>query len=391
MATATGTDERSGVRGDTRVLARERETLERLLPGLDAELAKLPLDQLEEPGGPALRLFREAGGPGLVIPTASEGLGATPLEAVDVQRAVGSRAPSLAIATTMHHFSVATLVEVARRDQGLESLLLQAVARQRSLFASGFAEGQTGQSILAPTMRARRDGEKWRVSGTKKPCSLSASMDLLTVSVALEGEREGATAVALVPATAPGIERRPFWGTPILRGAESDELVLDDVEVPDGLMYDIEPQSDGRVDRTTSDGLLWFELLIAASYLGMASALLERAIAGGKGGVDARLEAAADLETAKAALDAVARRMEDGERSDDLLARALLVRYGVQLAIGRAVPLLAECLGGLAFIGSSDTAYLYAAARALAFHPPSRMRMADRLTTHLQGGDLTIA
>src|SRR4051794_41265122 len=121
MAAAPGAAELAGGAGATRVLARERATLERLLPGLDAELAKLPLDELERPGGPALPLFREAGGPSLLIPRASEGLGAMPLEAVDGQRAVGSRAPSLAIATTMHHFSLATLVEGGRRGQGPES------------------------------------------------------------------------------------------------------------------------------------------------------------------------------------------------------------------------------------------------------------------------------
>lgn len=393
MATATDTHTRGDdARRQTRVLARERATLNRLLPGLDDELAKLTLDEREEAGGPALSLFRDAGGPGLLIPRKSDGLGATPLEAVEAQRAIGSRAPSLAIATTMHHFSVATLVEVSQRDQGLESLLLQAVARRRSLVASGFAEGQTGQSILAPTMRARRVPKGWRVSGSKKPCSLSASMDLLTASVALEGEQEGATGVVIVPATERGIQRRPFWRTPILRGAESDEVVLEDVEVPDTLMYELDGQpADGAIDRTTADGLMWFELLIAASYLGMATALLERAVTARKGAVDARVEAAIELETAMGALEAVARTMIDGDRSQELLTRALLARYGVQQAIGRATPLLAECLGGMSFIGSSETSYLYAAARALAFHPPSRMRMADQLANELEGGDLTLA
>src|SRR2546423_455995 len=134
----TEAPERTG----TRVLQHERETLDRFMPGLDAQLAELSLEELEQPGGPGISLFREAGGAGLLIPESSEGLGAGPAEAVEVQRAIGSRAPSLAIATTMHHFSIGTLVELARREEGLETLLLQAVARDGRLVASGFAEGQ---------------------------------------------------------------------------------------------------------------------------------------------------------------------------------------------------------------------------------------------------------
>jgi|1186.fasta_scaffold09055_2 alkylation response protein AidB-like acyl-CoA dehydrogenase len=376
----------------TRVLARERATLERLLPGLDAQLAELPLAELEEPGGPGIGLFADAGGAGLLIPESSDGLGADPVEAIDVQRAIGSRAPSLAIATTMHHFSIGTLVELAAGEEGLETLLLQAVARDGSLVASGFAEGQTGQSILAPTMTAQRSDGGWTVSGTKKPCSLSASMKLLTASVSLEdeGEPDGSMGVALIPADGDGIERKPFWSSLVLRAAESDELVVDGVHVPDQLVFRLDTDGDGGLDRLTADGFVWFELLISASYLGMASAMLERAIEGGKGTAAARVDGAIELEGARAALEAVARELADGERSDDLLARSLLARYAVQEAIARATPQLAECLGGMSYIGSTDVGYLYAAARALAFHPPSRLRMADRLAAYLDGEELTV-
>ena len=72
------------------------------------------------------------------------------------------------------------------------------------------------------------------VRGSKKPCSLSRSMDLLTASVAFESE--GGFGVALIPATSPGIERRPFWNSPVLTGAESDEVILNDVVVPERLV-----------------------------------------------------------------------------------------------------------------------------------------------------------
>src|SRR5262249_14388772 len=93
-----------------KLLERERADLERYLPGLDGLLAETSSTELERPGSPGIKMFRDAGGPALVVPTEYQGLGADPLSAVRIQRALGSRSPSLAVATTMHHFSVASLV-----------------------------------------------------------------------------------------------------------------------------------------------------------------------------------------------------------------------------------------------------------------------------------------
>src|SRR5437868_2840298 len=118
------------------LLATERRTLETYLSGLDASLAKIPLQELESSSAPGIDLFRQTGGPGLLIPREHGGLGAGALDAVRVQRAIGARAPSLAVASTMHHFSVASLVEVSAQGLGLEWMLLQAVAEQKLLLAS---------------------------------------------------------------------------------------------------------------------------------------------------------------------------------------------------------------------------------------------------------------
>jgi hypothetical protein len=61
--------------------------------------------------------------------------------------------------------------------------------------------------------------------------SLSQSMDLFTVSTPPLPGMDAGLAAAIIPADTPGIERRPFWQSPILAGAESDEVVLRDVLV----------------------------------------------------------------------------------------------------------------------------------------------------------------
>jgi alkylation response protein AidB-like acyl-CoA dehydrogenase len=369
-------------------LKQERATLEKLLPGLDAALAGIPLPDMERPGNPAIPTFRRLGGPGLLVPTRFGGRGATPLEAVRAQRAIACRSPSLAVATTMHHFTLATLMEIDPEDPGLEGELLESVARRNLYVASGFAEGRTGASIQTSALSVTRAPGGLVVNGSKKPCSLSRSMDLFTLSTPAPGGTDAGLAAAIIPADTPGIERRPFWQSPVLAGAESDEVVLRDVLVPEDELFPL--GGPGRVNAVQDRGSLWFELLITASYLGIASALVERVLSSGKGGADERVSLATEAESAMAALEGVARAMPVGEGGNDELARMLLVRYAVQSAISRATSLAVELLGGMAFIRSPEVSYLLAAARALSLHPPARPTAGKRLDAYLTGSPLVL-
>jgi alkylation response protein AidB-like acyl-CoA dehydrogenase len=372
-------------------LKTERDQLEAMLPGLDDALAKLPLDALESGDSPGLPLFRSVGGPALVVPADSTGLGATPLQAVRVQRAIGARSPSLAAATTMHHFSVASLVEQAAHGAGFEWLLLEAIVRDRMLVASGFAEGHTGQSVLRPAIRAERRGDKVVLNGSKKPCSLARSMDLLTVSVMLEGtDGVPRMAVAIVPAGADGLSVRPFWGSPILAGAESDEVVLEDVVLDSQMVVVTNVTASSDLDALHVAGFLWFELLITAGYLGTASALVERVLDREAGSPADRAAMVTELNVAMLAVEAVASAMTDRSTAEELLVDALMVRYAAQDSIARACRSALETLGGMAFIGSGEGSYLASAAAGLPFHPPSRGRMAEQLCAALDGERLRI-
>lgn len=376
-----------------RFLGTEREVLERLLPGLDQKLGGLELAVLERPGSPALEAFRAAGGTGLLVPAEHGGLAAGALAAVRVQRAVGARAPSLAVASTMHHFSVAGLVEASRQSTGFEWMMLAAIAKRQLLVASGFAEGRCGQSVLSPTMRAERQDGRVVVSGAKKPCSLSRSMDLLTASVELPaaGGEPPQLAIALIPRGTPGLRVEPFWGSFVLAGAESDEVVLDRVELLPDLVVATRSTAERPLDDLQATGFVWFELLMSGSYLGVASALVERVLADGRADSALRADAAGQVDAAMLAVEGVARALDAGAPADEeLLASALLVRFAAQDAIARVVPRCVESLGGLAYIGSDEVAYLASAAAALGFHPPSRARTAAALCDFYAGRPLRV-
>ncbi|NUP20795.1 MAG: acyl-CoA/acyl-ACP dehydrogenase [Streptomyces sp.] len=376
-----------------RFLDRERTTLAKLLPDLDPALRETPLMELERPDSPGIGLFRDSGGPGLLVPEDHQGRGATALDALRVQRAIGSRSPSLAVATTMHHFSMATLVGLGDSGDGLEWLLIEGVASSNRIIASGFAEGRRGAGILEPTMTAKVTEDGVRISGVKRPCSLARSMDVLTASVLVPREdgQGDELAVALVPAESEGISVSGFWSSSFLAGAQSDQVTLTDVVVPPELLLRTAATPQGGIDELQTAGLVWFQLLMTGSYLGAASALVERVLLNDRIPEHERVRLFVETEAAMATAEGIARRVDDGDLGESALAQALYVRYGVQDVIARVVPRAVELLGGLSFMTSDEVGHLAACANGLSLHPPSRARMTGPFADYLADRPLAIA
>ncbi|HEX3614175.1 MAG TPA: hypothetical protein VHU88_21000 [Sporichthyaceae bacterium] len=368
-------------------------SLDDKIPGLADDLTKIGLDELESDSSRGLASYRARGGPGLLVPQRHGGIGATAVEATHCVRALGAIAPSLAVATTMHNFSVAALVSVEENFAGFEWMILDAIANERLLMSSAFAEGLTGHGMLTPTMTARKRDGFWLVTGSKKPCSLSRSMDLMSASVSLlDGDGEPGLGVIVIPATMAGIEVRPFWDSLVLRGAESDEVVLTDVEVADELVMKLEESTGLSVDAVEAKGFLWFTLLISAAYVGMAGALADKLLSARRGSAQDRVAVACELEAATLGLERVASLVDLGADVDalDLLPQALIARYAAQGAIRRSVDLAVECLGGMQFIKDPMVSYLATATHALAFHPPSRRSVVDELEQTFAGLKMSI-
>ena len=370
------------------------ETTEKHLPGLLDALSELTLQELEEPGNPGIELFCKFNGPALVIPTRYSGLGASPLDAVSIMRAIGSKSPSLAVATAMHHFSVATLFTLADSLQaaGIEWAVLEGIASQQMLVSSAFAEGRPGQSIVSPSVLAKRTDGGVLVNGSKKPCSISKSMDLLSLSMSVP-TRDGtgsSTLFALIPAQTQGISIHPFWSTPILAGAESDEVRLVDVFVDDQLTVPANIGDDGALDLLQTIGFIWFEILITSSYLGAATALVDRVFQRRRSPVSVLSELVVRLETATLLLERVALHLTHETVNDRSLIGALNARYAAQDAIRDVAGKAVEALGGIGFISSNDTAYLSSVCQCAAFHPPSRLSMSDALSRAAIGEPLRL-
>ncbi|ATL33032.1 acyl-CoA dehydrogenase family protein [Streptomyces formicae] len=364
----------------------------KLLPGLADRLADVPFDELESPASPAIALFKEYGGTNLLIPRAYGGVGASALDAVRVIRALGSLAPSLAVATAMHHFSVGMLFAVGplyESSTSIRASVLDVVAKNRSLIASGYAEGRSGHGILSPTVEARETPGGYLVSGSKKPCSLSRSMDLLTASVALPGpEGESEMGLLVLPADTPGISVHDFWSTFPLAAAESHEVRLTDVFAGPEHILRAPANAAEKLDELNEAGVIWFQMIVAASYTGVASALVDLVLNRRRGSADERARLCLLIESAASLVEGIARRIMDDDLGNDCAAASLFTRFSVQDIITRVVSQAVEMLGGMAFITSPKVASLASAAQAVVFHPPSRASMSEAVVDYYAGKPL---
>lgn len=367
-------------------MAADRDSCDVLAPGLRDGLAGLGLAEREADDGKAIQLFRSCDGSNLVVPKEYGGSGGSAVQAMGVMRALGALAPSLAVATMMHHFSVGTLYAMTAaigEQAGVDPALLHRIAADRLLLASGFAEGNTGQDILRPTLRAEPVDGGYLVNGVKKPCSLSRSMDLLSASVAVPtGAGESDFGLILVPALTTGLSVHPFWSTFALAGAESHEVRLTDVFVTEDQLVRTTPELAGRMLELQVLGLIWFQLSVCSVYGGLAGGLVERVLHKERGSAADRAALLTEHQSAALLTESVARRIDAGETGLDTLTAALVARQSVQHLVTTTAGRAAELLGGMAFIGAPEVAYLLAAAHAVNFHPPSRTATAETILGH---------
>jgi alkylation response protein AidB-like acyl-CoA dehydrogenase len=360
-------------------------TLDSALPGLVDTLSSTPLRALESEGNPGIRAFKEAGGPGLLIPKDHGGHGLSARDAARVQVALGFLAPSTAVAVTMHQFTAVTFVELLASRPGMEWVVIEALATQSLLVASAFAEGDPGGKVLSPTMRLTPDGPSYRLSGRKKPCSLSESMDMITVSTVIP-ETTDEFGIVLLGKDTEGVSVEPFWESSVLAGAETGTVVFDNVSVPTAAVSYV--AGDESLDRTQRRGYLWFELCITASYVGITARVVSEAAERARS--HQLLEMACELESCTAILDHLAGRIDDGEATDELLARTLSCRYAIERSIQRATDTGMELLGVNAISQNDVLANLLVASRALSYHPPSRKRTEGPLVEYFKGAELDL-
>ncbi|KZN62877.1 hypothetical protein N473_18350 [Pseudoalteromonas luteoviolacea CPMOR-1] len=354
------------------------------LPELAQYLSETPFDALESEQSQAINIFRDTGGAPTLVKQKYGGRGLNAWQAVQLQMAIGAASPSLAIAVGMHQFSIATLQEMAKIGNGLESLMLEGISRSNLLVSSAFSEGQIGKSILKSSIIAKEVDKGYVISGVKKPCSLAHCMDLLTASVQVEPkDGEPYFAVAMIHKACEGITVEKFWQAPFLQASQSEAVVLENVFVPSSMLVNVDEKS---AYQSHVAGFVWFELITCASYLGMVCGLVERACELGRlQGAD-KAHVHVQLEACALSLKAIAGDMDN--QTQDTLAQVLSVRYHLQDVLAEVTQSTLSLVGGINYINNGYFATIAQVIHAFNFHPPAKHAMYAPLNNYFDGQEL---
>lgn len=333
----------------------------------------------------SLEALRSSGYLGAPVPTTYEGGGASLEECCALQRRLGGADPALAIALNMHLFSVGVLVEHWRRHGDTSWMLLEAIAGQQRIVASGFAEPGLGGSLLRSGCTAVRTDGGWLLNGVKSPCSLAASADLICMQVQALDDDPESLLVVLLPREVDGLSVKRTWDTVGMRASESDTVVLEKCFVPDDLVFHrCTPGFD--LDEVFTAGLAWFCLTATATYLGLLEAALDEAgriLARSKLQPGGHLrrdlptfqavfgDGVATLLTVDAACSGLARQLDSGADPRQLIEACLALKYRAAGLVLSAVDVGAEAAGVQTYGRTGTYARLWRDAQAVRHHPPT--------------------
>lgn len=368
----------------TDVLPDLRGRLEAIAEGLYERLVVATADEYERDSSPVLAALKETRATVMLVPRRFGGGGHGAVDAVLFQTALGALAPSAAIATTMHHYKIAALADVAVAGDAGAGTILEDIARGAKLVASGGAESTPGRDLRSLGSRAVRDGDGgdgggdgsgdgvgYRVSGLKRPCSLSMSMDIMSLMVEVqsaEGVPEG-YAQAFLDADAEGLRVEPFWHSSVFRAAQSHSVHLDGVRLPAERLFPLR----GLDGRSFAAGCYtWFQLLIGAAYLGVAYCVALAADPDRRAGSPAWSSAVAHLRRLEDGVVDAARAIDGQADEGTRLNMSVRARDRVEDELPGVGGRLLRAAGGAGFADDGLRTALTGALNAIAFHPPQR-------------------
>ncbi|HVN90267.1 MAG TPA: acyl-CoA dehydrogenase family protein, partial [Candidatus Binataceae bacterium] len=220
---------------------------------------------------------KEAGFYRLVAPTQYGGLGAGVLGWVVAAEELAQGCPSTAVSFNMHVATLATYLMKANFAESYKQRLANEIVRPDKLLAAILSEpGTTGllPSTFACATQARKVDGGWRLNGKKGFCTMAQSADVINIFAHPEDSTDPETALSfLISPKLKGIRVENNWNTLGMRATKSDNLVLEDVFVPEDALYCLIPNAGIFV----SESEPLYNLPYTAVYLGIAVGALEAA------------------------------------------------------------------------------------------------------------------
>ncbi|WP_020389228.1 acyl-CoA dehydrogenase family protein [Kribbella catacumbae] len=220
----------------------------------------------------AVTALRESGLLGLTVPTEQGGLGAGPVEFVEVVTDLAASCGSTAMIYLMH---VSAAMTVAADPPPGQPELLAALADGRALGTLAFSEPGSRSHFWAPVSQAKRGtGSAVQLAAAKSWVTSAGHADLYVTST-LSPDSAGGVDLYAVPATAAGVAVTGAFQGMGLRGNASAPMQFDAIVDDDRRLG----PSGGGFDLMTTTVMPWFNLGNAAVSHGLASAAVQAAVA----------------------------------------------------------------------------------------------------------------
>lgn len=342
-------------------------TARSLVPALAARA-----DELDRAGTfvhEGIQLLRSERLLGMLVPADLGGGGASHRDAAAVLAELAHGCPATSLAFSMHLHLVAA--QVWRHHRELPAPLLPKVAADQLVLVS------TGATdwIDSNGTSTRIDGG-YLVSARKMPASGCPAGDILVTSFRWDEAPDGPLVLhASVPFSADGVGVEETWDTLGMRATGSHTVVLENVFVPESAVALTRPAGQWHPVFSTVVGVAM--PLIMASYVGVAEAAAEKALALARARAERpemstavgrmlnRLAAARD--SVRAMLDA-----SDDLRFDNTVAHSALSlsrRSNAGEAVLDTVRLALEVGGGAAYSRASGIERLFRDAHGALYHP----------------------
>jgi alkylation response protein AidB-like acyl-CoA dehydrogenase len=318
----------------------------------------------------SLDAIRDAGLLAAGVPAELGGLGATNRELTGLQRELAHHCGSTALATSMHqHVVCFTAWRYRRGLPGAEATLRRVAEEGAVLVSTG------GGDWTHPRGAAVKVDGGYLVSGHKRFASQSVVGTAMSTMATYDDPEQGVRVLNLaVPFASEGVSVLDNWDTLGMRATASNDVVLEEVFVPDSQVLANRPY--GVVDAPLQViGSIAFPI-ISGVYLGVAEAACAAA-------VSTAVSRAADpavrrqvglmrhrLRVAGWALDGVLEQVgPDPQPSSATLTAVMLAKREIALAGIEVCDLAMEVAGGAAFFRGSVVERCYRDIRAVKFHP----------------------
>jgi alkylation response protein AidB-like acyl-CoA dehydrogenase len=215
---------------------------------------------------------------GLPVPEEFGGTGLDPLSTAVALEAFGYGCRDGGLVFSVCAHLLACVVPVLKHgSDDLKRRYLPGLCNGTFIAVTAMTEPSSGSDVFAISTRAERDGDGFRITGTKIFGTNAPVADLALVYAVTDRDKapQGGVTGFLVKTDTPGVQQAQKFEKMGLRSSMLGELVFEDVFVP----ADAVVGSVGSGTVVFAESMEWERVCIAASQVGTMQHLMEKSIA----------------------------------------------------------------------------------------------------------------